>query len=680
MEALRLDPGTLIAQDFKVLHPLSEGGMGAVYVVLQLSTERQRALKVMHPQLLADESLKRRFRQEAQISGKIESRHVVQVISAGVERTELWGQQVDIPWLCMELLKGRDLAKLIQQRGPLPLAEVKQILSQLCDALGAAHKVGVIHRDLKPGNIFLAEEGASKTPCVKILDFGISKLVSVSNTTHPQLIGTPEWMAPEQSVSGSSIVPATDVWALGLIAFFLLVGQSYWRTVHQGKSSMRELLLENIEGAVTPASERAKEFSWTGQLPLGFDAWFARCLQRDTQRRFANGSEALEAISEWEIPRFDAAETAVADGQSNAVLRPGNLFAGELRVLRAQWSDVLGPVYKVERLQDHSMGSLRLLHPRLMEHGTERTLALMSPDLPGVVPVFGSGSYQGQPWLLLALQVGTLAELVSRQGGLPPVEAQQIYEQVSRAVEAAHGAGLVHQALSPHSVTIEPGRSPKLLVTAQVMDFGVARRVAAIARVVSSDDAVTICDQEYLALWAWIAPEALDNAGRSGHPTEDIWSLGLLAYYLLSGQHYFCDAMSSGSLMALINEITRGVVVSASVRAGTQGHAAALPAGFDDWFARCLALQPMARFASARDARQAWTALWSPSAKPHARELQPNPHLIAELRRAETVPLAPSPLVPPAPIEKAVALTWKIALAALLVCVCLMLLIGLQTC
>src|SRR5207247_2317711 len=128
----------------------------------------------------------------------------------------------------------------------------------LCHAVGAAHAVGVVHRDLKPENVFLAASRQADVPfVVKVLDFGIAKVVA-EGTKHDTLaIGTPLWMAPEQTTPSAEIDPRTDVWALGLIAFKLLTGKSYWRAAHDEASSAVTLLREIVLEPLAPASARA---------------------------------------------------------------------------------------------------------------------------------------------------------------------------------------------------------------------------------------------------------------------------------------------------------------------------------------------------------------------------------------------------------------------------------------
>ncbi|MGF1468570.1 MAG: serine/threonine-protein kinase, partial [Sandaracinaceae bacterium] len=307
---IALAPGTTFADDYRVVAPLAEGGMGAVYVVDQLSTGKRRALKVMHPQLLGDDKSRQRFTEEARVGSRIDSEHVVDVVAAGVD------EATGIPWLAMELLDGQNLAQVVEARGPLPPAEALEVLEQAAHALGDAHGKGIVHRDLKPENLFLARSRRrGEGSVVKILDFGIARTAERSHTsaTVTSAIGSPLWMAPEQATPGAKLRPATDVWALGLIAFYLLTGKSYWRAANEATFTLSALLVEVMTQDVVPASERARQLG-AGPLPPGFDAWFLTSVARAQEARFADASAAVEALVPVLSGRGRAAAPADAAG------------------------------------------------------------------------------------------------------------------------------------------------------------------------------------------------------------------------------------------------------------------------------------------------------------------------------------------------------------------------------
>ncbi len=277
-----LQVGSVFAGDFRVVRPLATGGMGSVFVVEQLSTHKQRALKIMQQHLLSDGDLLKRFVQEAKLGARIESEHVVEVHVAGVDVT------TGYPYLVMELLDGEDLAHRVESGGPVPMADILTIVSQLAHALSAAHAAGVIHRDLKPENVFLAaSKRADVAITVKILDFGIAKLVA-EGTSQTGAMGSPLWLAPEQTEPGP-LTPAADIWALGLLVFHMLTGRYFWRST-DGTPTIAQLLREVVLEPIPAASARATMLGMT--LPPGFDAWFERTVCRDPARRFATATDA----------------------------------------------------------------------------------------------------------------------------------------------------------------------------------------------------------------------------------------------------------------------------------------------------------------------------------------------------------------------------------------------------
>ncbi|HET6583169.1 MAG TPA: serine/threonine-protein kinase [Nannocystaceae bacterium] len=297
----RLAPGTSFAGDFRVLAPLAEGGMGSVYRAEQLSTHKLRALKIVHGRLLEDERSRARFLREATIGASIASEHVVEVISAGIDAA------TELPYLVMELLEGADLGTVVRNHGRLSVGELAAAMRQLCHGMGAAHQVKVVHRDLKPENIYVAyprHAGAKFT--VKILDFGIARIAQESTTaaTLTGSVGSPLWMAPEQ-INSEAIVPATDVWALGLLAFWALVGQPYWRTARSERLTVQALFVEQLFREIEPASARADEIGMAQAIPPGFDDWFRHCVARPPGERFADANAAWSAFAQAVDPGLD---------------------------------------------------------------------------------------------------------------------------------------------------------------------------------------------------------------------------------------------------------------------------------------------------------------------------------------------------------------------------------------
>jgi serine/threonine-protein kinase len=242
----------------------------------------------MNPDIVPDSGMQQRFEQEAKLGAKIRSAHVVEVVAAGVD------DATGLRYLVMELLEGEDLHVHLQRNGPLPFVEVCRIFEQLCHAVGAAHAAGIVHRDLKLENIFLAKANqvGTQVSMVKVLDFGIAKLASEARTHATAAIGSPLWMAPEQTAPGP-VTPAADVWALGLIAYALLTGEHFWRSARPG-ATPAHLLREIVLSPIPPASAQGG-----ARIPTGFDAWFARCVVREATARFPTATEAWAAMQQF---------------------------------------------------------------------------------------------------------------------------------------------------------------------------------------------------------------------------------------------------------------------------------------------------------------------------------------------------------------------------------------------
>jgi serine/threonine-protein kinase len=282
-----LEPGTVVAGRYRVVSKIGHGGMGAVYHVHHVHTDESLALKVLHPQVLRDAEAVARFRREARAPARITSEHVARVTDADTA-ADLDGA----PFYVMELLRGRDLEQILREDGPLPPALVVEYLRQAARALDKAHAIGVVHRDLKPENLFLThrEDGS---PCIKLLDFGIARLGDVEGpaplvTQVGYVIGTPNYMAPEQTTGEvTKVGPATDIWAIGLAAFKLLVGREYFSA-----STTAHLYAQVLSEPLQPPSARGSSYG------ASFDQWFAGCVSRTIEDRFGSAGDAIRALAQ----------------------------------------------------------------------------------------------------------------------------------------------------------------------------------------------------------------------------------------------------------------------------------------------------------------------------------------------------------------------------------------------
>jgi serine/threonine-protein kinase len=287
----RLTIGTIFAERYRVERCLAQGGMGEVYEVVHLETERRRALKIMHAHvLMGDDStgLRERFRREARVAAHVESEFIVDVFDAGID--EATGQ----PFLVMELLRGEELGLRLKRLGRIAPAEAAIYLHQTALALDKTHKASIVHRDIKPGNLFVTEREDGQ-PWIKVLDFGIAKIVAESTAaSSTQALGTPLYMAPEQFDPHARITASADIYALGMVAYTLLTGRPYWAPEARA-GGVFALASIAIHGPQEPASVRAAARGVA--LPPGFDAWFARITARDPAHRHESATEAVRAFA-----------------------------------------------------------------------------------------------------------------------------------------------------------------------------------------------------------------------------------------------------------------------------------------------------------------------------------------------------------------------------------------------
>jgi serine/threonine protein kinase len=275
-----LSPGTVVAGKFRILRPLGQGGMGAVYVVEHVITRHERALKLLHPDMAAMPEVVDRFLREASAAGHIGSEHIVETFDAGTLEN-------GAPYLVMELLRGETLSERLG-RSELQVAELLTILEQACSGIQAAHDAGIVHRDLKPDNLFVTERQGR--PFAKILDFGISKFDpsrsgELSVTREGTALGTPYYMSPEQILGSRAVDHRTDVYALGVVLYECLTRRKPFEA-----ETLPMLTVLIHEGRYTPIS------TLRPNLPPVLDQIVARAMQRQPEQRFQSVRELAAAL------------------------------------------------------------------------------------------------------------------------------------------------------------------------------------------------------------------------------------------------------------------------------------------------------------------------------------------------------------------------------------------------
>jgi serine/threonine-protein kinase len=272
----RLGAGSVIGEKWRLERILGEGGLGIVWEAAHTSMDRRVAVKLLKS---ADGPATPRFLREARVTTALRDPHIVRVHDVFVVA------ETGSPAMVMELLSGTTLARCLQQSPDrrLPLSSVAAIGSQITDALTAAHREGVVHRDIKPDNIFLVGTPPSiAQPWVKVLDFGLAKLTAKDGTMAStgrltrtgSVLGTAHYMAPEQVGTEDVVDARADIWALGVVLYECASGT---RPI-EGRS-LTDVLRAIAEADIVPLAKRAPD------LPRGFGRLVGRMLSRDKRRR-----------------------------------------------------------------------------------------------------------------------------------------------------------------------------------------------------------------------------------------------------------------------------------------------------------------------------------------------------------------------------------------------------------
>ncbi len=270
--------GDIVNGKYRVEHVLGEGGMGVVVAARHLELEELYAIKVMKREALGcDAYAERRFIGEARAAARLKGEHVARVHDIGrLDTGELY--------MVMEHLVGTDLKTVVHKRGPLPVEEAISYVLQTCEAIAEAHALDIIHRDIKPHNLFLTEGGKS----IKVLDFGISKQPPKQGpdlTGTNIILGTLLYMSPEQMQQSKTVDARSDVWSIGVVLYELVTG-----SVPFPGEGILEIAIRVSNGTLTPPSQLRPG------LPAAIDAIVERCLQKAPAQRFASVTELARAL------------------------------------------------------------------------------------------------------------------------------------------------------------------------------------------------------------------------------------------------------------------------------------------------------------------------------------------------------------------------------------------------
>ncbi len=298
---MELKPGTWITPSVRLIRPLKEGGMSSIWVAADMRLHTQVAVKFLSVSLACDKNTRARFEREGQLARQIESPHLVHTYAQG----EL---PDSTPFIVMEWLEGESLKERLHREGQLRPRDSLSVVTQVCRALQKAHEVGVIHRDVKPDNVFVLR--SDRDIIVKLLDFGVAKRLDGGSsvvTDVRETLGTPIYMSPEQLRHASKVDLRTDLWALGVMTYQMLFGALPFTG-----PDFPDMCRAVCEADYVPPTHYDK------QWPQALDAWFAHSFALHRDARFHSAQETATSLARALEPLGGAEPAGAIDDDETA--------------------------------------------------------------------------------------------------------------------------------------------------------------------------------------------------------------------------------------------------------------------------------------------------------------------------------------------------------------------------
>ena len=521
--------GATIDDRYRIVEPIGFGGMGTVYRAVQVTVDREVALKTVIPDEDAPgmSLLLSRFENEAKVISQLKHPNNLRLYDVG-------RLSEDEVYIVTELLTGDTLEDRIIS-GELTVERGLRITIEVSDALWEAHEKGIVHRDIKPRNIFLDRVGDREIP--KILDFGLAKLRGDRQRTAAGIVvGSPSYMSPEQA-KGSEVSPASDLYSLGCTAYEMFTGNPPFLASHAAA-----ILYMHVHDAPVPPSRRDPPV----ELPAELEAVLMSLLAKKPADRPKSAAVLRDRLLEIERRILSEKGSLSSEGAARSQPKPpssikdnerdpmlGTMVNNYLlesllgasaaaRVYRARHT-VLGREHAIKLLTD-----LGQKHPSVAKRLRREAQALSRLKHPNIVEVVDFGVTQdGSPYLAMELLDGvTLKRALAQSGPMSPERTALIAIQIALALAHAHRGGFVHRDLKLSNVVLLEGDKVKLL------DFGLTRGVhAELGTALTQQDAL-------VGSPGYMAPEQIEDARQAG-PAADLYSLGCVIYALRTGRTPF---------------------------------------------------------------------------------------------------------------------------------------------
>ena len=561
--------GKLVAGRYRLDSLIGLGGMSAVFRASD-PEGKSLAVKILYPELLDGESALR-FERESKLVLGLSHPHVVTTLASGQD--EALGH-----YLVMPLLSGRDLDGVLETHGALAPESAVRVALQAARGLSAAHRIGVVHRDVKPGNLLLDRDGPEVI--VKVCDFGIAKRLGAATddslTATGVQLGTPDYAAPEQLRNAKDADERADVWGLGATLYQMLCGVAPFSHVESIADLVAAICTEDvphiqdrapwIEANLARAVHRALNRDPNLRPPTIED--FA-----DRLRRFSGGDELLDETRITRVStelrqrvesRADLALTVAPPSRPGAnELDPlglsGKRLSDKYLVIRLIGKGGMGSVYEVEGPNAQRLAAkvvsagMANASPTALERFAREARTASDISSPNVARTIDTGSDEalGMPYIIMELLHGVeLSAVLKKEGALDPQVAVRLVLQGASGVAAAHARGVVHRDIKPANLFLQIDEQTQE-VTVKVCDFGVAKRT----RVNEGSNAVSHLSLTrtggMLGSPMYMSPEQAKNAKAVDERT-DVWSLSVVLWEALSGQRMWGGQTSLGELIVAI--------------------------------------------------------------------------------------------------------------------------------
>ena len=495
---------------YAISQRIGVGGMAFVFAARHLGLGRDVAVKLLRPERAHQADEVQRFLREARTACELAHPNIATIYDVGHD------DALDLTYLAMERVHGVTLAELLRRDGAMPWRRAVAILVQIARAAGAAHDLGVIHRDLSPRNVMLTSTSRA-ADVVKLCDFGLSRRASGSDriTATGAFLGTPAYMAPEQIDGAPAVDHRVDIYAIGAIGYELLSG-----ALPITATSAGALIAAKLNADARPLRERWPEL----RVPLALDTLLTSALSRDPASRPADAAvfeRALLGVLGAE-PDADASGSLIGRTVGSYVIRE-LLGAGGTGSVYLAHHPVIGLDVAVKVLLPEVASNAELVDRFVREARGANSIG--SPHIPRY---FDFGRLpDGRSYAVMEHLAGeTVAERLEREGALPLADAIALLDQVASAMGRAHAAGIIHRDLKPENLFLTRDADGAMLV--KVLDFGIAKLLDA-----PTGGATTTRVGYFMGTPLYCAPEQA-YAGEVTTAT-DVYALGIIAFEVLAG-------------------------------------------------------------------------------------------------------------------------------------------------